>query len=50
MDLQEGPRALGRLDPASAPRLRLGLPAQIPFPRTEAGTPLPLFTASPETP
>jgi uncharacterized protein len=46
VDLQEGPRALGRLDPASTGRLCLGLPVQVSFPRTEAGVPLPVFTAS----
>ena len=45
VDLAEGPRAMGRLDPASQERLRLGLPVRVSFPLNEMGTPLPLFTA-----
>ncbi len=48
VDLEEGPRAMGRLDPASAGRLRLGLPVQVSFARNEAGVPLPVFAAGPE--
>ncbi len=31
VDLEEGPRAMGRLDPASTTKLRLGLPVRISF-------------------
>ena len=41
VDLEEGPRAMGRLDPSATPRL--GLPVRISFERNEAGTPLPMF-------
>lgn len=40
VDLEEGPRAMGRLDPASAAKLRLGLPVRIAF----GDDHLPLFT------
>jgi uncharacterized OB-fold protein len=46
VDLAEGPRAMGRLDPASAPQLRLGLPVQVSFPHNEADVPLPVFVAA----
>ncbi len=45
VDLQEGPRALGRLDPASQDRLRIGLPVQVTFPRNAEGVALPVFAA-----
>jgi len=44
VDLAEGPRAMGRLDPASAGTLRLGLPVRIAFPPNDAGVRLPVFT------
>jgi len=44
VDLDEGPRALGRLNPADAGRLRIGLPVQVSFPRNQAGTRLPEFS------
>ncbi|MGI4955268.1 MAG: Zn-ribbon domain-containing OB-fold protein [Janthinobacterium lividum] len=47
VDLPEGPRSLGRLDPASAGALRIGLPVRVSFPRDAAGTPLPVWTADP---
>ena len=47
VDLPEGPRVLGRLDPASQPALRLGLPVRVSFPRNEAGIPLPVWAAEP---
>lgn len=40
VDLEEGPRAMGRLDPASPAELRLGLPVRIAF----GDDHLPLFT------
>lgn len=43
VDLAEGPRALGRFDPAGAGKLRIGLPVQISFPVNEAGIRLPHF-------
>ena len=43
VDLEEGPRAMGRLDPASTTPLRLGLPVRVSFPHT-GGPPLPIFT------
>ncbi len=46
VDLEEGPRALGRLGPASQEQLRLGLPVQISFVAEEGGAALPLFLAS----
>ena len=45
VDLTEGPRAMGRLDPASQDRLRIGLPVRVSFPLNEQGTPLPVFAA-----
>lgn len=44
VDLVEGPRAMGRLDPASRASLRLGLPVQVSFPQSGNETPLPVFT------
>ncbi len=46
VDLAEGPRSLGRLDPACTAPLRLGLPVRVSFPRTEAGVALPVWTAA----
>ena len=45
VDLPEGPRSLGRLDPASVGALRIGLPVRVSFPRDQAGTPLPVWAA-----
>ena len=44
VDLAEGPRALGRLDPDAPDRLSIGLPVQLSFPRNEDGHRLPVFT------
>jgi uncharacterized OB-fold protein len=44
VDLPEGPRVMGRLVPAWAGALRLGLKVRVSFPRNEAGTPLPVWT------
>ena len=46
VDLSEGPRALGRLDPASQGSLRLGLPVRISFTHEPGGAALPVFTAA----
>ncbi len=46
VDLAEGPRALGRLDPASQARLRIGLPVTVAFPHDAGQAPLPVFTAA----
>lgn len=46
VDLEEGVRALGRLDTADQHRLCLGLPVQLRFEPNSAGTPLPMFTAT----
>jgi len=46
VDLEEGPRAMGRLDPTAQNRLRIGLPVRVVFSRNEAGVPLPMFVAS----
>ncbi len=46
VDLEEGPRALGRLDAASEGQLRLGLPVQVSFPRNGEGIALPVFAAA----
>jgi uncharacterized OB-fold protein len=43
VDLQEGPRTMGRLDPTAQAHLRIGLPVRVTFERNEAGVPLPLF-------
>ena len=45
VDLEEGPRAMGRLDPASGGRLRIGLPVQISFVPEAEGAALPVFAA-----
>ena len=45
VDLAEGPRALGRLDPSAQSALRIGLPVRVTFPRNSEGTPLPVFLA-----
>ncbi len=45
VELEEGPRALGRLDPAARNSLRLGLPVQVSFPRNADGVALPVFAA-----
>ena len=37
VDLEEGPRALGRLDPSAQQRLRIGLPVRITFQRNAEG-------------
>jgi len=44
VDLDEGPRAMGRLDPAAQDRLRLGLPVTVSF--SPGATPLPVFHAA----
>lgn len=46
VDLAEGPRAMGRLDPTSQGLLHIGMPVQISFPRNEEGVPLPVFAAT----
>lgn len=43
VDLEEGPRAMGRLVVGCTVPLRLGLPVQVAFPHTD-GAPLPVFT------
>ena len=48
VDLAEGPRALGRLDPSAQPLLRIGLPVRITFERNEDGVALPMFLAQKE--
>ena len=45
VDLEEGPRAMGRLDPQAQHRLRVGLPVQVFFPRNAEGVALPVFAA-----
>jgi len=45
VDLAEGPRAMGRLDPGSQARLCIGLPVQVSFPHDTDGVALPVFTA-----
>ena len=45
VDLEEGPRALGRLDPSAQQRLRIGLPVRITFERNAEGVALPVFFA-----
>ncbi len=47
VDLMEGPRTMGRLDPSAQARLRIGLPVQVSFERNAAGTALPVFFAAP---
>ena len=46
VDLKEGPRALGRLDPSAQHKLRIGLPVRVSFERNEEGVPLPVFFAT----
>lgn len=46
VDLREGPRTMGRLDPSAAADLRIGLPVRLTFERNAQGTPLPVFFAS----
>ncbi len=43
VDLAEGPRALGRFDPAAQARLRLGLPVRVGFVAAAEGVALPVF-------
>lgn len=44
VDLEEGPRAMGRF--AAGPKLRIGLPVTVSFPRNEQGVALPVFTVA----
>jgi len=46
VDLEEGPRAMGRLDPTLQAHLHIGLPVRITFERNEADVPLPVFMAA----
>lgn len=46
VDLEEGPRMMGRLDRSGQTELRVGLPVRISFERNEAGTALPVFFAA----
>ena len=46
VDLAEGPRTMGRLDPSAQERLSIGLPVRVAFVRNEEGTPLPVFFAA----
>jgi uncharacterized OB-fold protein len=46
VDLEEGPRTMGRLDPSAQAGLRIGLPVQVSFQRNEEGTALPIFFAT----
>ncbi len=50
VDLEEGPRAMGRLDPSSQDRLRIGLPVGVRFERNEVGVALPVFFAAGDGP
>jgi len=43
VDLEEGPRAMGRF--ATGPALRIGLPVTVSFPKNEQGVALPVFIA-----
>lgn len=45
VDLAEGPRAMGRLDPSAQPQLRIGLAVRTTFERNEQGVSLPVFLA-----
>jgi uncharacterized OB-fold protein len=45
VDLKEGPRTMGRLDPSARAQLRVGLPVRLTFERNAEGTPLPVFFA-----
>ena len=45
VDLAEGPRMLGRLDPAAQDRLRIGLKVRIRFVTGADGVALPVFSA-----
>ncbi len=46
VDLEEGPRAMGRLDPAAEDRLHIGLKVQVSFARNAEGVALPVFAAA----
>jgi uncharacterized OB-fold protein len=46
VDLDEGPRMMGRLDPSTQQKLRIELPVQVSFERNEEGVPLPVFIAT----
>lgn len=48
VDLAEGPRALGRLEPAAETGLRVGLPVRVSFPKNDEGVALPVFAADAE--
>jgi uncharacterized OB-fold protein len=45
VDLEEGPRTMGRLDRSAQQRLRVGLPVQMTFETNAEGVPLPIFLA-----
>jgi uncharacterized OB-fold protein len=47
VDLKEGPRTMGRLDPSAQAQLRVGLPVRLTFERNAEGTRLPVFFAAP---
>ena len=47
VDLKEGPRTMGRLDPSAQARLRIGLSVHVSFECNAEGTPLPVFFAAP---
>lgn len=46
VDLEEGPRAMGHLDPNSPDRPRIGMKVRVRFERNEEGVPLPVFAAA----
>lgn len=46
VDLEEGPRAMGRLDPSFQAQLRIGLPVRVSFERNAEGVALPVFFAT----
>jgi uncharacterized OB-fold protein len=43
VDLEEGPRALGRLDVSAGKKLRIGLPVRVRFEAGAEGFSLPVF-------
>ncbi len=46
VDLEEGPRVMGRLDPSALELLRIGLPVRLTFQRNAEGVPLPVCGAA----
>ena len=46
VDLEEGPRAMGRLDPGFRDDPRIGMQVRVRFERNEEGIPLPIFAAA----